>query len=306
MAEYNNPTTSPTVSTLPYDPNSVVPYVPGPTEGANDGARAILQQWLDQWGLGHLGGWAWGLITSGATSEEIYLQMLDPTTEGGKAYEARFPGMRQLMDEDRAISESQYIAYEQQMRTIEQRWGLTPGLISDAESVAAQLYQSVYEDEMNERAAIAAAAAYQSSPDVQQALSDLYGIGPGGLVSYWFDPDRAQPLLEKQFAASQIAGAARARQVATDQALAERLAEQGVSYAEAQKGFGDVSDLERLQGGSGERISEQGLIASRFGLDTAAAAQQRRVQGGRIGRFAGGGGAAQTQEGVTGLGESLA
>lgn len=261
------------------------------------GAKDQLQVWLDQWGLGGLTDWAWQMITEGATAEEMYLQLINK-----QEYKDRFPGMEKLMQEGRAISESEYITYEQKMREIEQRWGLTPGLISDSESVAEQLYQNVYENEMNERAAIAAAAAYQSSPEVRQALGEMYGIGDGGLVSYWFDPDRAQPLLEKQFAASQIAGAARARQVATDRATAERLAEQGVSYAEAQQGFQDVSALERLQGGSGEVISQQGLVASRFGLETAAQAQQRRVQSGRTARFQGGGGAAQGQEGVVGLG----
>lgn len=265
------------------------------------GAKDQLQVWLDQWGLGSLTEWAWTMITEGATAEEMYLQLINK-----QEYKDRFPGMEKLMQEGRAISEAEYINYEQQMRTIESRWGLTPGLISDPESVAEQLYSSVYEQEMNERAAIAAAAAYQSSPDVRAALQDMYGISEGGLISYWFDPDRAQPLLEKQFAASQIAGAARARQIATTNATAERLAEQGVSYQEAQQGFQDVATLQRLQGGQGETMTEQGLINSRFGLDTAAQQAQRRVQGGRISRFQGGGGAAQSQEGVVGLGSTPA
>lgn len=262
-------------------------------------AEDILRSTLEQYGLGELAGWLWGEVSAGTPQEEVYLKMVEQP-----AYQARFPAMAELRKEGRAISEAEYIGYERGLRQIEQQYGLTRGIVSDSTTVAKSLLADVSVREMEERARIAQSAAYQAPVEVRDALSSMYGVDMGGMTSYFLDADRALPLIEQQYAAAQIAGAASLRLVGVEREQAERLAAQGVNYEEALQGFSAVAQTERLGSGSGETVGQSVRTAAQFG-DAAARQAVTRVQQSRRAVFGGGGSAAETQQGVVGLGSSV-
>ena len=127
--------------------------------------------------------------------------------------------------------------------------------------------------------------------EVRDALASQYGVTGGALVGYFLDPDKAMPILEKQWAAAQVTGAAAQQQVAIDKATSERLAAQGVSYDQAEQGFGQVAATTGLAAGRGETATTSDLIGAAFG-DAAAQQKVTRIAKGRTGKFQEGGGAA--------------
>lgn len=261
-------------------------------------AKDLITGFLTTYGLGSLGEWAWAQYLAGATVDQIMLEIREHPT-----YKARFPAMEALAQRGNAISESAYVEYEITTRRLLQQWGVTSGLYDTPDRIANLLINSVSASEINDRLQLAASAAYQSPPEVRQALQDRFHLQGGDFVSFYLDPDRALPLIQQQYQSAQVMGAARQQQVGINDAEADRLALNGVSFEQAQQGFGQVAATERLAYGSGEVIAQDQRVRAAFG-DAAAAMQQRRVQASRAARFQGGGNAAETQEGVTGLGRS--
>jgi hypothetical protein len=49
--------------------------IPTATDPAQSSARVLVQQMLDQWGLGSLAGFAWDLITKDASPDEVAYQV---------------------------------------------------------------------------------------------------------------------------------------------------------------------------------------------------------------------------------------
>lgn len=260
-------------------------------------AQEVLRSALEVYGLGDLTEWYWGKVNGTQSQDEIYLELIQQD-----AYKDRFRAMETLRKQGKAISENEYVQYERQMAGLESRYGLAPGLLTDRDQVAKQLTAQVSYQEMEERARISQAAAYQSTPEVKQALQDMYGVGLGGLTSYFLDPDRALPLVEKQYVAAQIAGEALTQGLSgPGRAQAERYVEQGVTVERARTAFGQVASTAGLGYGPGESIDEAGRTEAAFG-SAPDALRQRRVQASRVGQYQGGGAFAAGEAGVTGLG----
>jgi hypothetical protein len=261
-------------------------------------AQVLLNDFFASRGLASLGTWAWDLYKQGMSVDEIQLRMYD-TPE----FKARYPAYETLAQQGRAISVDAYQAYEKTTRDLLHQYGIPTGMYDTPESIAKMLVNDVSVSEQNDRLQIASAAAYSAPQEVRDALANQYGVASGGLVAYFLDPDKAAPLLQKQWQASQVTGAAYRQQMALDVAEAERLAAQGIGYDEAVQGFGQVAAQKGLGAGIGETVDEAARVAAVFG-DTAAQAQVQRVQKGRAAQFGGGGGAADGQAGVSGLGSS--
>jgi hypothetical protein len=261
-----------------------------------DSAKAILQGTLDQYGLGALADFAWSEYLAGASMEQIMLDIRDRPE-----YKQRFPAMEQLASSGEAITEAAYIDYEKTVRGLLQQYGITPGLYDTPEGIADLLTNRVSASEVNSRLQLAAANAYSAPAEVRDAFFSEYGGQPGDLVSYYLDPDRAAPLIQQQWQAARVMGAATQERLSLQRAEAERLAANGVTFEQARAGFGQVRSLAPLTTGPGERIDQSELIDATFG-GADAAKKLARVQNSRRAAFAGGGSAAETQQGVSGLG----
>jgi hypothetical protein len=218
-------------------------------------------------------------------------------------YKERFPAMEAMARKGRAINEAQYIAYERAASGLERQYGLPSGMLGK-DAVTNLLTNEVSADELEQRVVMAAAGAFQTSQEVKDTFAQYYGIGSGGLTAYFLDPAVAQPLLEKQYASSQI-GAEAAMQDITVQALtAERLFEAGVSREAAREGFSNVARMGTFTQGRGDVVSQEQLISGTFENNQEALRAIERTAGSRRGQFQGGGGFAANQQGVAGLGSA--
>jgi hypothetical protein len=116
-----------------------------------------------------------------------------------------------------------------------------------------------------------------ADPSTLSAFKQFYGASQGDLVAYALDRSVAEPLLEKQYRAAQIAGAAGNNGVNTTQGQAEALAAAGISQSQAQQGFGvvgqDQGTLAKLDQIYGGNATTEDLVNSVF-LNQADASQK--------------------------------
>lgn len=261
-------------------------------------ALATITGFLGQYGLASLANWAWGKWQDDESVDQIMLE-LRSTPE----YKQRFPAMDALAKQGQAISEAQYIGYEQSIAQLTQAAGLPPGMYNSPDQIAKMLVNNVSVTEAHDRVAAAVSAVYSMPDSTRQALTKDFGVPTGGMVGYFLDSDKALPILQRQLAAANLAGAGLEQGVDIGADTATALAQQGVTYAQAQQGLGQVAQTQALGAGAGETSDQDTRIAAAFG-NAGANAQVTRVVKGRLAAASGGGGAAAVTQGVSGLGSS--
>ena len=252
---------------------------------------------LESYGLTSLYDRVVGFVKEGYEPETISV-LIRTTPE----YKARFPAMDELARKGRAISEGEYIQYEQAASGLERRYGLPEGMLMG--NVTKLLTNEVSATEMNDRVMLASAASIQAPQDVKDMFKTYYNIDSGGMTAYFLDPDVATPLLEKQYAASIIGTEATRQGIGIDAYGAENLQSLGVSQDQARQGFGTVAASAGLTSGRGDVTSQKELIAGTLAGDQAAQANIARAAGSRVGRFQQGGEFLSTQQGAVGLGSA--
>lgn len=215
-------------------------------------------------------------------------------------YKQRFPAMEALAAKGRAISEAEYISYEQTAAGLERRYGLPQGMLMS--SVTQLLTNEVSASELNDRVLLASAASIQAPREVKDTFRQYYGIDEGGMTAYFLDPNKATPLLEKQYAASLIGTEATRQGVGLNVFGAENLQSLGITQEQARTGFGNVAAARGLTEGRGDIVTEETLIQGQVAGNEQAQKEIERAAMGRLGRFQGGGEFLQTQQGVVGLG----
>lgn len=263
-----------------------------------ESAFGIIRTVLERYGLGTLAKWAWDRFKGGDSVEEIMLALRD-TPE----YKDRFRAMEQLRKEGRALSEQEYLDYEQGLRGLVHQFGLNPGLYTTRDYVAELLINNVTLVEAQSRMQIAAAASVTAPAEYKEAFGRLYG-NRGDWTSIWLETDRTLPELEKQFAAASIAGEVTIANLGdVSRRTAEQLASAGITREQARQGLSRASrELgARLPGEAESGLGTDRLVSGALGVGTAAQDFERRVRQ-RIAAFAGGGSAATTQQGAVGAG----
>ena len=255
---------------------------------------------MTQYGLGSLMDKITSYVTQGYTDPDAIVALIRTTPE----YAARFPAMKELARQNRGISEAEYISYETEAQGYERMYGLPSGMLTNSETISNLLTKAVSGRELEERVTMAAAGAFQTSPEVKKQFKDFYGIDSGGLTAYFLDPDKATPLLTKQYASAQIGAEAAMQGVDVGMSLAEQLNIAGVTRDEARIGFGAVAGEAGLSVGAGDVVSQGDLIKGNLLGDQAAKANKERAIGGKLGKFQGGGEFLQTQQGAVGLGSA--
>jgi hypothetical protein len=93
--------------------------------------------------------------------------------------------------------------------------------------------------------------------------------------------------------------------IGIDQDQAENLADEGVTFQQAQQGSQQVASMQGLTAalGSAEVTDTRALVDAILGGSANATAQAQRVQKSRAAQFQQGGGAASQTQGVSGLGQ---
>lgn len=287
------------------------PAAPADT-AANRDALAMLKGVLADYGfspseINSLAGWAWGMITSGASQSEVLLSLRERAE-----FKAMFPEIEARQKAGLApISPGEIVEYRRRARQMFQQYGLPPGFYDDRKDFQAFLTKDISLSELQERVEQGYVAATQAPLEVRQELRRFFGIDEGGLAAFFLDPERAQTVLMRQFQSAKIGGASK-RTGFGELALSEadELADLGVTDHEAEQGFGVLSDSRELfselvgQERTEEGVSRGEQLGAAFKGDAAARrkiAQQARR---RSAVFDAGGGYASSREGFGGLGRA--
>lgn len=280
-------------------------FNPAPTLNADQqSAKSIIQSTLEEYGLGALADQAWQAYLNGEPIEQVMLG-IRKTPE----YAARFPGMAQLQQNGRAISEADYINTERQYVSLFRQAGLPPGFYDSPDDFGSFIANEVSPQEMGARLDVARVALYETPPQVRDELARLYGLKEGDVMAFLLDPTKALPIIKQQLVASEAGYAAQASGFGLlTRQEAETLGYSDKSFDQLTQGFDELAHSRELFapiiGEQGEALSRQDQLDMEFGGNMAARRRvQRRAQE-RVAQFAGGGGFAQTQGGTTGLGSA--
>ena len=268
-------------------------------------ARALVDEFLREWGLEGLGDWAWNRYKELGGSEvamaTIRLELPDQD-----AFKARYPAYDELAKAGRAMSVAQIRAYEDFARQTMRAFGIPEGFYDDPSDFARLLVNDVSVNELQQRVSVAAKAAAAPN-ETRDALQALYGLTEGDLTAFFLDPDKALPLIVRRYEAGALAGSAqRAGFGALNVTEAERLAELGVSEEQAGETFGALVESQEAFGPlAGERdgdfVSRSEQLEGAFGGNAGAAQRIARSRRRRQAAFEGSAGFGLSQDGVAGL-----
>lgn len=231
------------------------------------------------------------------------------TSEGGQrareAYLSQFPGMDTLLTNGTFTGsdpERQYMAVRKSMQDSVSRYGANERFASK-DYIAQALLNNVSADEWSSRLSDAAAAAATVDQNTRDTLAKFYGVDDNDLYSFYLDTQSTEAQLKQRYVSAVIGGTAeRYGLTAVDRATAEDMASQGIGADESGRMFSSVAQ----QAGLGVGLDRANIVDERTRLDAArgqagAIARLRAAQQSRLAEFQSGGGAAESQQGVTGL-----
>jgi len=198
---------------------------------------AVMRARFKQYGLETLATKIEQLTIDGASEATITLQ-LQETPE----YQTRFKANAERIKKNlQVLTPAEYLATEDTYRQILRSYGLKQ--FDTDEYVSQFLSNDVSPTELSNRVQIAVQRVQNADPAVSKTLRDYYGIGSADLVAYTLDPATQFQKIERQVQAAEIGTAARIQGLETGMGVAEQLAAQGVTAAEAQKGYATIADI---------------------------------------------------------------
>ena len=235
----------------------------------------VLSDRFSKYGLSSLVGKVRDLIINGATEDTITIQ-LQETPE----YQRRFRANQDRIKKGLSVlTPAEYLNMEDAYRQILRSYGLNQ---FDTDDYVSQFISNdISAAELSNRVVNAVQRVRNADPAISQTLREFYGIGQNDLVAYVLDPNQQLPKIERQISAAEIGTAARRQGIQPGVAVAEQLAAQGVTQAEAQRGYATIADIlptaEKLSGIYGTTLDKYGLEEGEQEVfNTLASAQRKR------------------------------
>jgi hypothetical protein len=268
-------------------------------------AWSQLQQTLQQYGfsgqdLTALTSFAQQQIVAGNSQTQVLLNL-----EQTPQFAARFPAIVQRRNAGLPpVSPAEYLSLESSYEQLERAAGLPANFASYDQLIANDVSPTEYSDRINK----GYLAVSSAPPETIKAMQDYYGVTQGQLAAYFLDPTKAEPLLLQQAQAAQIGGASAMSGFGeVNQGQALRLAQQGVTYGQAQQGFQQLSGERQLftpLPGQGQRygFTTDNLLGAQFGSDGQTKLELQIQADQEKGMFQQGTGVAGTQQGLSGAG----
>ena len=294
------------------------------TASSKINADANLKQTLDQWGLSNLQPLIDNAVFNKNITNAKELMNLIRTT---KEYKDSFQG---LVEHNKTaaqqMTEAQYLAASQSMMNTAQAAGLPDAFFTQAE-IGKLIGGQVSPAEFSRRIAEGYNAVAALPQNIQNQFMQQHGVGPGGLLAYFLDPTKAEPVIARQALSANLQNTAQAaglQQFSSDQAaqLGEMVRVAGATGAASdpysqftlgkaqqalQTAARDVSLTKAAPGAAAPTVDTNTLIGSQiagFGGTSQPAVQQAvaLAEQGALAPFEKGGGYSETAKGVTGLG----
>ena len=202
--------------------------------------EASIEQMLLAYGLEDLTSWATGLLSEGASSDRIELEL-----ENQPAFQRRFPVIAQRREAGLPpVSVAEVLAYERQVAELESFYGMPEGTLSAQDAMANNRgFNEV-------QAALAAEVAFrESDPDTQAFAQRFYQVGAtqGEVYSYLINEEIGLPALQQRLQAASVAGEASAQGFGDlTREEAEDLVSRGVDEQAARSAFNVLSRSTQL------------------------------------------------------------
>jgi hypothetical protein len=245
-------------------------------ETTRKNAIDVLTERFQRYGLGSLVNKIKELAIDGATEATITLglQETEEYKMRFKANEARIKKGLQV------LNPGEYLNIEDGYRQVLRAYGLKQ---FDTDDYVSQfIANDVSAAELSNRVVTAVQRVQNADPAISQQLRDFYGIGQADLVAYVLDPNQQFQKIERQVAASEIGVAAARQGLKTGVSVAEQLAAQGVTQAEAQKGYATIADIlptaEKLSDIYGTTLDSYGQTEAEQEVFNSLASAQRKRQ----------------------------
>jgi hypothetical protein len=238
---------------------------------------AVLTDRFNKYNLSSLAKTIKDLAVDGATEATITLALQE--TED---YKRRFKANETRMKNNlQVLNPAEYLNLEDGYRQVLRAYGLKQ--FDTDEYVSQFIANDVSAAEMSNRVVTAVQRVQNADPAIQKQLRDYYGIGQEDLVAYVLDPQQQFQKIERQVAASEIGVAAGRQGLKAGVGVAEQLAAQGVTQAEAQKGYATIADIlptaEKLSEIYGKTMDTYGQSeAEQEVFNSLASAQRKRQQ----------------------------
>ena len=177
------------------------------------------------------------LAIDGATEATITLA-LQETPE----YQQRFAANAERLKKNlQVLSPAEYINLEDSYRQVLRAYGLRQ--FDTDEYVRQFIANDMSAAELSDRVVTAVQRVQNADPATAKTLRDYYGIGNADLVAYVLDPNQQLQKIQRQVAAAEIGAAARLQGLEAGVSVSEQLAAQGVTQAQAQKGYATIADI---------------------------------------------------------------
>ena len=235
----------------------------------------IVADRFAQYGLSSLGTKVLDLARKGYTEATITLE-LQNTDE----YKARFAANAERQKKGLSVlSPAEYLSVEDAYRQTLRAYGLNQ---FDNDTYVRQfIAYDVSPSELSTRVVTAVQRVQNADPVVARTLRDYYGIGSADMVAYVLDPNEQLPKIQRQVAAAEIGAAARLQGLEAGVSVSEQLASQGITQAEAQKGYATIADIlptaEKLSSIYGSQLEGYSQAeAEQEVFNTLASAQRKR------------------------------
>ena len=235
----------------------------------------IVADRFAQYGLSSLGTKVLDLARKGYTEATITLE-LQNTDE----YKARFAANAERQKKGLSVlSPAEYLSVEDAYRQTLRAYGLNQ---FDNDTYVRQfIANDVSPSELSTRVVTAVQRVQNADPVVARTLRDYYGIGSADMVAYVLDPNEQLPKIQRQVAAAEIGAAARLQGLEAGVSVSEQLASQGITQAEAQKGYATIADIlptaEKLSSIYGSQLEGYSQAeAEQEVFNTLASAQRKR------------------------------
>jgi len=207
-------------------------------DAATQDAYALIQSELAQWGLGEL-----ATILQNDMANNIGPNQAVLDIRNSAPYKARFAGnfTRQAAGLN-MLTEAEYLAMENSYANLFNQYG-TKTLANKAQ-FATLIGNDVSATELNNRLDLAVNQVQQVDPTVLNTLKQYYPtVSNSDLVSYFLAPTETLPMLQQQVGTAQVGAAAAQQGLSDTQQRAQQLQQLGVSYSQAQTGYGKIAEV---------------------------------------------------------------
>lgn len=217
------------------------PYQPGTTQydkfEERRSAFDILYNEFDAMGLGSLVKPLEKLIIQDVGAQQFAIEL-----RASDEYKARFSANDERVKKGlRVLTPREYLTVEDAYRQTLRTYGLKQ--FDNDQYVRQFIANDVSAAELSDRVATAVQRVQNADPAISRTLRDYYGITNNDLVAYVLDPNQQLQKIQRQVAAAEIGTAARKQGLEAGVAVSEQLAAQGITEAQAQKGYATIADI---------------------------------------------------------------